>query len=62
MILHICAYTVEVKSFDALTIAFIKDGHSLSKEREKEIEEKARAVLGNKFGKLLRIPDDSVLE
>jgi hypothetical protein len=58
MILHVCAYTVEVKSFDALTIAFIKDGHSLSKEREKIIEEKARAILGDKFGTMVRVSND----
>jgi len=44
MILHVCAITVAVQSFDALTVVFLKDGHILTKEKAKENEKMARSL------------------
>jgi hypothetical protein len=62
MIIHVCAFTVEVQSFDALTIAFVKEGHPVTDEMENKIQETARKVLGNNFGILLRVVDDCALD
>lgn len=55
MILHVCAFTVEVQSFDALTVVFVRDGYALTTEKAKEIWETARRILGNKFGSLVPV-------
>lgn len=62
MILHVCAFTVEVQSFDALTVVFVKDGYSLTKEKAKEIQETAQRILGDKFGKLAPVSEDAIVE
>jgi hypothetical protein len=62
MIIHICTFTVEVQSFDALMISFVKEGHPVMDEMANKIQETAREVLGNKFGILLRVVDDCALD
>jgi len=55
MILHVCAFTVEVKSYDALTLVFVKEGRTWTNEDANQIEDTTRQLLGDKFGTLLRV-------
>lgn len=55
MIIHVCAFTVDVQKYDALTVVFIKDGHHITREKAKDIELTARQILGDKFGKLVPV-------
>lgn len=55
MILHVCAFTVEIQSFDALTVVFVKEGSNVTKEKAIEIQETARGILGDEFGKLVAV-------
>jgi len=61
MIIHVCAFTVEVQSFDALMMAFVNEGHPVTDKMENKIQEMARKVLGNKFGILLHVVNDCAL-
>jgi hypothetical protein len=55
MIWFMCAFTLEVQSFDALTVVFIKDGHLLTRVKAQEIQNTARRILGDKFGSLVSV-------
>jgi hypothetical protein len=62
LLMHVCAYTIQVQSFDALTLAFVKEGRSVTVDMENMIQKTAREILGDKFGTLLRIQGDCALE
>lgn len=62
LLMHVCAYTIEVQSFDALTLVFVKEGHFVSDDMENKIQKTAREILGDKFGTLLRVRGDCALE
>jgi hypothetical protein len=62
LLMHICAYTVEIQSFDALTLVFVKEGRFVRNNMENKIQETAREILGDKFGTLLHVRGDCALE
>lgn len=56
ILMHVCAYTHAVQSYDALTLAFVKEGQPAGKEIEDMIQATSQKILGKKFGTLQRIP------
>ena len=48
--MHVCAYTIQVQSFDALMLVFIKEGHFVMDDMEDKIQKMAREILWEKFG------------
>lgn len=62
LLMHVCAYTIEIQSFDALTLVFVKEGRTVTNDMENKIQATAREILGDKFGTLLYIRGDCALE
>jgi hypothetical protein len=57
MMLYFCAYTADVVRFDSMTMVLQKEGaEPLSNDQSEMMEELARQLLGEKHGKLQRIP------
>jgi hypothetical protein len=60
-LVHVCAYTAEVETYDAITLIFRKNGQhqraELEEELAAEMEQIALEKLGKKFGTLLRIKE-----
>ena len=55
ILMNVCAYTPAVRSFDAITMVLVKEGARLTEELIEHVEHKAKELLGNKFGSLVRI-------
>ena len=56
MLIHFCAYTLDVEGFDAMTIVLRKvTSDPFTDEMAKQTEQKALELLGDKFGTLTRV-------
>uniref|UniRef100_A0A7S4K930 VDE lipocalin domain-containing protein n=1 Tax=Odontella aurita TaxID=265563 RepID=A0A7S4K930_9STRA len=55
ILLHVCAYTSALQSFDALSMVFVKEGGTMNEDIEASIQAKALQLLGEKFGTLQRV-------
>ena len=55
ILMHVCAYTPAVRSFDAITMVLVKEGAELTEELIEHVDQKAKELLGDKFGSLVRI-------
>jgi len=62
LLMHVCAYTMEIQIFDALTLVFIKEGRSVRNDMENKIQETARKILGDRFATLFHVRGDCALE
>ena len=62
LLVHVCAYTLQVQSFDALTIVLLRENTTLTDDMMNKIQQIARDILGDKFGKLLPIHHDCTLK
>jgi hypothetical protein len=62
LLMHVCAYTIEIQSFDALTLVFVKEGRSVRNDMENKIQETARKILGDRFATLFHVWGDCALE
>jgi len=67
MIIHYCAYTIDIKGFDAMTMVLRKvvlgkgqDDDPFTDEMAKLTEDRAMRLLGEKFGNLVRIGECSM--
>lgn len=58
MLIHVCAYTLQVQSYDALTIVFAREGVTVTDEMANEIQATALDILGPKSGMLIRVPSE----
>jgi hypothetical protein len=63
LLIHVCAYTIEVQSFDAITLIFVKEenGRFVTEAMENKIQKMAHEILGDKFGTVLRVRDCALL-
>jgi hypothetical protein len=61
LLMHVCAYTIEIQSFDALTLVFVKEGRSVRNDMENKIQETARKILGDKFATLFHVRGDCAI-
>ena len=57
LLMSVCAYTPAVRSFDSITMALVKEGADISDELIEQVESRAKTLLGNEFGVLVRIED-----
>jgi len=58
MLVHYCAYTVDVKGFDAITMVLRRDGEEpFTSEMQKRMEQLAFDLLGERFGSIKRIKE-----
>ena len=57
ILMNVCAYTPAVRSFDAITMLLVKEGAEFTDDLIENVEHKAKVLLGDKFGSLVRIGD-----
>jgi hypothetical protein len=62
LLVHVCAYTLQVQSFDALTVVLLSENTTLTDDMTNKIQQIASDTLGDKFGKLLPIHHDCTLK
>jgi len=57
MLMHVCAYTPAVRSFDAITMVLVREDVDVSEELMERVQHRAKQLLGSKFGSLVRIKE-----
>jgi hypothetical protein len=57
LLMHACAYTPAVRSFDAITMVIVKEGVDITHDILNYSRERAQEILGNNFGTLQRIEE-----
>ena len=55
ILMNVCAYTPAVRSFDAITMVLVKEESEFTDKLIEYAEHKAKELLGDKFGSLVRI-------
>jgi len=55
LLMHVCAYTPAVRSFDAITMVIVKEGVNITPDLLNYSRERAQEILGTDFGTLQRI-------
>ena len=55
ILMNVCAYTPAVRSFDAITMVLVKEEAELTEELIGHVQNKAKGLLGDKFGSLVRM-------